>query len=238
MKLDRRRGTACCERTLERGGHSRSFGRSGREHEEGFGIQNRSDSHRDGHDRRLEVWLPELIVPNCGARESLDSSARPEARAGFVETNVSVPTDAQDLEVDPATGFDQRFVSRRLGSRVCRVSGGDVSVDRIYIYVSEEAVVHGAVEGPRVLRANAEVFVKVERLGAGKAQMAQLVSPDQFSVESLGGGPSRQTKTSIGFPLDQLSADVCSLHGNGFGRLENPHVHVRVFPPPNGSALS
>jgi hypothetical protein len=43
---------------------------------------------------------------------------------------------------------------------------------------------HGPVED-RVLRANAEVFVEVERLDPGKAQLTQLISPDQFSVESL-----------------------------------------------------
>src|SRR5262245_21758785 len=126
-------------------------------------------------------------------RESLDSSARPKARTGFVEANVSIPTDAQDLQVDPATGFDQRLVVRRLGCRVSRVSGEQVGVDRIYVYVGEEVVAHCTMEGPWVLRADTEVLVKVEGLDAREAQMTELVSPDQFSVESLGSGPSRET---------------------------------------------
>jgi hypothetical protein len=144
---------------------------------------------------------------------------------------VPVPTDAQDLEVDPATSPDQRFISRRLGSRVCRVSGWKVDVGRIDVYVGEEGFAHGTVEGPRVLRANAEVFVEVERLDAGKAQTTELVSPDQLGVESPGSGPCRQTQTGIGLRLDQLGADVGRLLGDGLGRLENPHVHARQLPP-------
>src|SRR5262249_28054922 len=110
-----------------------------------------------------------MAVAKCGARQSFDSGTRPEARPRFVEANVSVSTDAQDLEVDPTAGSDQRFVGRRLGSRVHRVSGGEVGVEWIYVHVREEAVAHGTVEGLRVLRANTEIFVQVEGLDAGEA---------------------------------------------------------------------
>jgi hypothetical protein len=59
-----------------------------------------------------------------------------------------------------------------------------VGVGRIDVYVGEEAIAHRMVEGLRVLRANAQVFVEVERLDAGKAQMTQPVSSDQFRVQS------------------------------------------------------
>ena len=68
-----------------------------------------------------------------------------------------------------------------------------MGVDRIDVYVGEEAVAHGAMEGPRVLRADTQVFVEIEGLDAREAQMTELVSPDQLSIESLGSGPSRKT---------------------------------------------
>ncbi len=80
----------------------------------------------------------------------------------FVETDVAVCSDAEDLEVDASGGGDFIFV---VGA-VCRDVGGvavrDVDVLFLDVDVLEEVFPHEGVVGLGVVAGDVDVFVEVE----------------------------------------------------------------------------
>lgn len=95
-------------------------------------------------------------------RQRLQSGARGKARAGLVEGNVPVGTDAADEQLDATGLLDLRLVRGALRLQVWCIAIEDVRILRIDVDVTEKVLIHKRMITFGVLARQSNVFVHVE----------------------------------------------------------------------------
>ena len=159
------------------------------------GFKDRRHAHREGALRDLREIAEEdrVILPGHGVKVH---PAGPALGGGgrFVETDMAGAADTEDLKIDAAGRTDGRFI---LGAMTRRVFGHpvrDMDVSRGDIEMPEEILLHEEPVGLRMVRAEALVFVEVERDDRAEAQAFFAMQADQLRVEGQGRGARRQTQ--------------------------------------------
>ena len=115
--------------------------------------------------------------------ENLDPSARAEGAGRFVETDVTVAAEAEQLDVDAAGLDDAGFVGAALGVEIGRdavrnMGAGDVDVD-----MPEKIFLHEKPVRLGVCRRQADVLVEVERRHFAEIQALIAMQSDQLLVK-------------------------------------------------------
>ena len=91
------------------------------------GFQNSANPHRDRQPRHF-VLAAEVagVVADGFAGQRLQSRAAAEGRAGFVEGDMPVAADAEDLQINPAGILDLLLVEPAVGLEIERPAVGDM----------------------------------------------------------------------------------------------------------------
>ena len=131
-------------------------------------LKNRRHSHRQRLGRDLiDVSSEKRRVAAAGFRPQPHAMrARIEHGARFVEADMAVGADAEDLDVDAASLGDGPFIAKAL---LVRIGGADEKVDppRVEVGVAEEVLLHEPAVRAGDVRVQADELVEVEgrRLG-------------------------------------------------------------------------
>ncbi len=106
-------------------------------------------------------------------------------RTGLVEADVARAADAENLEVEAATGLDLVFVGLAVGRNLLggERAAGEVHVLGLDVDVIEQVGVHEVPVGLHVLMGQARVLVEVEGRHVGEGEALLLVEADQLGVE-------------------------------------------------------
>ena len=86
-----------------------------------------------------------------------------KGRSGFIEADMTVKTDAEQLEVDAAEGFDECIIFSAFFGKVIGATVGNVGVLATNIDVVKEVGLHKVAVALVVASVKADVFVKVYR---------------------------------------------------------------------------
>ena len=176
------------------------------------GIHDRANTHRDDMPRDIFGARKKtgIVLPRA-RRECLDACTRSQRRAGFVEPNVAVAADAEDLQIDSAAVTDALLVISTMGGDIVDIAVRNVYVAWVDINVPKQLIVHEGMVGLRVIDRQPDVFVEIE----GPYPTPVEIHPDQLPVETQRRTASRQAEDGIGFALNQRSNGTRS----DFGRL-------------------
>src|SRR5579859_7207830 len=118
-------------------GDSGGFGFAGSKNQDASRIENCADAHGDGTFGNFGALREKATIIFDGfLREFLQPSARGEAGVWFVETDVSVAADAENLEIDAAGVFDGAFVFVTIGGIIfAERTVGDVNFVRRKVHL-------------------------------------------------------------------------------------------------------
>ena len=153
-----------------------------------------------------------VVLAGAGG-ECFDAGAGGEGGGGFVETDMAVGADAEELEVDASCGADSFFVASAEFFGIGRHAIGDVDVRAIDVHMPEEVLVHERVVGLRVVGANADVFIEVEGGDVGPVE----VLLDELAVEWHGGSTGGEAEDGVGFCADGVGEEAGGHSGSRFG---------------------
>src|SRR5260370_34060285 len=147
-------------------------------------FENGADAHSDGALRNFFFGGKELAIVLDGfLAENFQAGARTEARGRFVESDVAVAADAENLQVDAAGIANSLFV----GGAILLVASldraiGDVDVGGRYVHMREKILLHEIVKTLRMACWEAQIFVQVEGDDAREVQFLFAVQADQFLI--------------------------------------------------------
>ena len=133
----------------------------------------------------VDVVVEEAAVGNDGVGgEGLDTGLAGERRAGLVEGDVAVGTDATHEEVDTAGGFNHALVAGTLGHKVGGIAVEDMDILGIDIDVVEEVVPHEGVVALGMVLGKADILVHVEGDDVLEGYLTLFVQADKFLVHA------------------------------------------------------
>src|SRR5258708_15584512 len=186
MKLERGSSDRGCERSFNGFGDSGCLGGAICEKENPLCFENGADAHGDGALGNLFFGGEELAVVFDGFfAENFQTGSRTEAGGRFVESDVAVAADAENLQVDAARIANGLFVGRTI-LMVVSLDGaiGDVDVAGRHVHVSEKILMHEMVKTLRMVRREAQVFVEVECDDPREIQFLLVVQANELLVHS------------------------------------------------------
>ena len=162
-----------------------------------LGAQDGAHPHGDGEVRH--VFLTAEVARRILAGDAVQRDAPGErfaARSGFIETDVTRASDAQDLQVNAAHRINRLFVLPAMGEDLVRCDRalGDVDVFLGNVDVIEQLVCHEAAIAFRVVPLQAVVLIQVEGDDVLEAQALLLVQADQLAIKGHRGGPCGHPK--------------------------------------------
>src|SRR5699024_4993243 len=155
---------------------------------------------------------------------------RGEGGAGFVESNVPIGADSQDLQVHAASLRNLRFVPGAGLADVAREPVGRVH------RVIREVDVRGEFGSDhvrvrlRVVAGKPHIFIEGERLRASEAHLTRLIAADQLRVEGKRRGTGGQSENRIRLAFEQFADGVRGDWSDLSGILGNNNFHANIFP--------
>jgi len=171
MQLQGGRGNAIGPGSLQGLGDDRRLLCAGGEEEASAGGQDGAHAHSERVSGRLGRRKKMGCVLGAGRRgEELDVGPGIQGRQRFVEAEMAVLTDAEQLQVDSAVLGDQRFIAdtffRQIGGHaIGQVSSGGLNID-----LPEQMVVHVIAVRIGMVCGQANVFIQIKGPASGKIQ--------------------------------------------------------------------
>ena len=159
------------------------------------GVKDRAQAHRDG--LRGHVLLAKEIAGRVAPRDRVER-AHPGAAIGqakrFVEADVPVAADAQQLNVDAAGLANLLLVPAAMLLQLVRRSQpvGNENVLVFDVDPLEQVLVHPAAITLQPLAAQAQVFVEIEGHDAREIEPFVLVHPRQLAIDAHRRAARRQ----------------------------------------------
>jgi len=194
--------------------------------EDGFAcVENGSDTHGDDMEWH-RVLAPEeagVVLAGAGGK-GFDARAGGEGGCRFVEANVAVSADAEELEVDAACCADFFLVAAAEFFGVRCHTVWDMDVFAIDVHMPEEVLVHERMVGLRMVGSDADVFVQIKR---GDLRPIEVLL-DELFVEWHGGAASGEAKNRIGPGADEMGEEAGGHASGRFGIGLDDDFH-RVF---------
>lgn len=194
--------------------------------EDGFaGVEDGSDAHGDDMEWHRVLAAEEAGVVLAGAGgEGFDAGAGGEGGCRFVEANVAICADAEELEVDAACCADFFLVAAAEFFGVRRHTVWDMNVCRIDVHMPKEILMHEGLVGLRMVGSNADVFVQIER---GDLRPIEVLL-DELLVEWHWGAASGESENRIWLGADEVGEEACGHASGRFGIGLDDDFH-RVF---------
>src|SRR4029077_1297401 len=120
--------------------------------------------------------------------ENFQTGTRAQAGSRFVESDMAVAADAENLQVDTAGCANGLFVGRAI-LLIVSLDGtvGDVNVAGCYVHVSEEILLHEMMKTLRMIGRKPQVFDQVECDNAREVQSLLAVQSNKLLVHSEHG---------------------------------------------------
>jgi len=117
-----------------------------------------------------------------------------QALVGFVEADVTVASEAEDQQIDPAGARECPFVAFALS---LEISGGaiqHVRAPRVQIHVIEEMAAHEPAVAALIVSVQADEFVEVEGRDAREVDCARPPQRYQFAIQRNRRPAGRQSE--------------------------------------------
>src|SRR5256885_6566140 len=170
------------------------------------------------------------IIFNGFATERFQAGARSEAGGWLVETDVSIPADAKNLQIDPARSHDGLLISRTVGAVIAGDSAiGNVDLLAGKISVGKKIVLHEVMETVGMRRREAKIFIEIETGGARKIERAGAMKGDQFLVQAERGIARRETENNFRFGANCSGNDTSGLGADFLVIFFYDYQHLRPF---------
>ena len=118
---------------------------------------------------------------------------------------MAVPSDPQDLQIDPATFDDPLLVPLAERLVIIGRSGGDVDVLLGDVDVLEQILVHEVVVALRMPLRQTHVLVQVEGGDLREIQALILVESHQFLIQPQRGGAGSQAQHGVRFGIEHFA---------------------------------
>src|SRR6478609_2530644 len=232
------------QRTLERGRHGRGLAGSGGDEHEASRVEDGAESLGDAMGRHVRDPVEEACVVVARAvGQPLDARSRRERRAGLVEAEVTVGTDAEDLHVDPTRNTDESLVLRGTGDELVLVMAGAVGhlepVGRQPQGPADLAEQHLAVR-LGVTGGQADVLVEREATGAAQVETTGRHGPRELRVEPQGRRPGREPEDWLVAACgpEAVDDDLGRPAGDVGGRGQDEDLHHPTLSPGTVTAAS
>ena len=115
----------------------------------------------------------------------------------LVERDVTVPADAEELNINAALGSDCSGVALAFGLGVC-VAVKEVDILLLYINKREKILVHKSVVAVFVILRQIAVFIKVEGADLCKGHLARLILLNKILIGGHGGRARCEAEHAVG----------------------------------------
>ena len=166
-----------------------------------------------GH--QIHVAVKEALVGFDGLLGQVHAvGAQIKGIVGLVEADVTVMTDAQQLQIHAAHAADDLVVALALGFGVHVGAVRQVDVGGVDVHMVEQVAVHKAPVAFRVLLGQAAVLVQIDGGDLRKIQIPLVVALHQLLIGANGGAAGSQTQHAVGLHDDLRRNDVCCLAGH------------------------
>ena len=201
---------------LDHGGDGVGLGVAVGDEEVLVGVHDGSDAHGEGPAGDLVGGGEEagVVLDGLGG-DGDESGSGLEGGAGLVEADVSVASDAEDLELDASEVFHLGLVAFALGDDVVGESVEEVDVCGVEVDVLEEVVLHEAPVALLVVVGEAEVLVEVEGVDAGEVEFAALEALGDLVVELEGRAAGGQSDDVDAVVVQAILDDGVGGFGDG-----------------------
>ena len=226
MKLQDGAGYLRCDRAAERAVDGLGFVLTAHRHQHPACLHDTADAHGNGLPRHLIRTFKKARVGLNGALGQLHHMGfLDKSGARLVKPDVSVPPQAQKLEVRAAQRAEHAVVPTALLFRILRHAIGHIGVLLSDIDVVEEVFLHEITIALGMGRGEPSVFIQVYRDDVPKAQIALPVPFGQLMVDSHRSGPGGQPQHTVRLSDDlgrnQIGASAA--HGRIIRLLINSH---------------
>ena len=226
VELQRGAGANRGERAFDHVFDGADFGGAEGEQQAASRVENGADAHRERVLRhRVEGTEDGAIIAECLFGEDLDPRARTQRAGGFVETDVAVAAEAEELDVDPAGVENALFVTAALGVKIGRRAVGHVGALWVDVDVAEEIFPHEIPVGLVVRAGEADILVEVKGRHAAEIEPFVAVETDEFLIEAERGAAGGEAEDGVGFFADDAGDDLGTEDAADFGAVADENFH-------------
>ena len=152
-----------------------------------------------------------------------------EAVGRLIETDVTVSSDAEKLEIDSAGSCDSRIVFLTFNLNVLCETVRDMGVFLFDVDAVEEIVLHEITVALVVFGRERIVFVKVVALYILEIDFAVFIHFDELFVKTDGRRAGCKTENAVGLLVDLSGDDLSRLHAEGIVILADNKNDIIVF---------
>lgn len=203
VHLDDRGWAARRERTFQGAGHRRRLKCPGGEEHEAPSLEDGPEPLGDAVRRLLLRREEARVVGFRLPRQSLDTRARRQGRAGLVEAEVAVPAQSQDLHIHSSTGCDEGL--ERVGGRQqpVGIGAGCVRDVKVFNCQAQRPADLPLQRGPvrlRVRRIQTDVLVESERSSTAEVGSSVENSATELVGEARGSRSGLQSQHGLPVP--------------------------------------
>jgi len=158
----------------------------------------------------------------------VDAGAARERRAGFVEGEVTVATQAEHGEIEAAGGADRGFVARALGVEVGRARVGGEVVAAREVDAFDQVLAQEAHEGAGVVVREAGVLVEVEGARVRERDALALVERCDFPIHRDHRRAGREREYATRLPHGERRDTACGKVRGSLGVGFDHDAHTRT----------
>ena len=227
--LEGRAGAHCGDGTFDEANHSVLLTSTEGEEHDLLGVHDGANAHGDGlgrHFFNLATEEEASVVLDGLLGEHLRVGAASEGATWFVEGDVAVGTDAEELDVDTTSGGDGVFISLAGGGDVGGETVRNVGLGLVDIDVIKELGLHEVVVALVVFGSETEIFVEVEALAILEGDFASLVGFSEQLVHLHRGGAGGQAEDGFGVGLHLVDKDFGGELATFIRILNDRNFHV------------
>ena len=134
-----------------------------------------------------------------------------ELLGGFVEADVTVGAQTQQLQVGTAHRSDHRVIAGALLLGIGVHTVGDVAVGLIDVHMVEQVGAHEVGVALVMVFVQAHILVQIDGGDLGEVQITGLVLGDQLLIGAYRAAAGGQTEDAVGLQLDLSGDDVGGL---------------------------
>ena len=195
-----------------------------------FCLHNSAHTHGDGLARDVAFFFKEACVCLDGGLVKINYvRCFFKDRSGLVEADMTVQTNAEQLQIDAAEGLDASIVVSALFCKVVGAAVGNKGVLAANVDMVKEIGLHKVAVALVVASVKTDVLVKVYRGYGRKIEVALFVPLDELTVGANRGRTGCKTKHALRLHNDLCRNDIGSLTAQLVVVLNGNEFHFGIF---------